>query len=57
MSELPRCASEGTTRDPAAQAVDATEGFPIALCDLKCLLETGRSGKTVRDKASLASKR
>ena len=40
-------------RDTAAQAVAATEGFAIVLCDLKSLLETGRSGKMVRDKAEL----
>lgn len=35
------------------QAINATEGFTIVLCDLKCLLETGRSGNMVRDKATL----
>jgi uncharacterized protein YndB with AHSA1/START domain len=40
-------------RDAARQAVGATEGFTIVLCDLKCLLESGRSGKLVRDKAKL----
>lgn len=39
--------------DPAAQAVGATEGFAIVLCDLKSLLETGVSGGMVRDKAFL----
>ena len=38
-----------------AQAVDATEGFTIVLCDLKSLLETGQSGNMVRDKAALIS--
>jgi uncharacterized protein YndB with AHSA1/START domain len=37
--------------DSAAQAVNATEGFAIILCDLKTLLETGKSGGMVRDKA------
>jgi uncharacterized protein YndB with AHSA1/START domain len=34
-------------------AVNATEGFSIVLCDLKTLLETGRSANLVRDKARL----
>ena len=37
----------------AAAVVDATEGFSIVLCDLKTLLETGRSAQLVRDKARL----
>ena len=36
-----------------AEIVDATEGFSIVLCDLKTLLETGRSANLVRDKAEL----
>ncbi len=39
--------------DANAQAVNATEGFTIVACDLKCLLETGQSGGMVRDKALL----
>jgi uncharacterized protein YndB with AHSA1/START domain len=39
--------------DPVATATDATEGFAIVLCDLKSLLETGKSGGMVRDKALL----
>ena len=35
------------------QVVDATEGFSIVLCNLKILLETGRSANLVRDKAEL----
>jgi uncharacterized protein YndB with AHSA1/START domain len=42
--------------DPAAQAINATEGFAIVLCDLKTLLETGASGGMVRDKALLIAK-
>ena len=56
--------ADGTTRvsvvvfgfsgpETAAQAVGATEGFAIVLCDLKTLLETGKSGGMVRDKALL----
>jgi uncharacterized protein YndB with AHSA1/START domain len=33
--------------------VNATEGFAIVLCDLKTLLEGGRSANLVRDKAVL----
>jgi uncharacterized protein YndB with AHSA1/START domain len=40
-------------RAAASQALNATEGFTIVLCDLKSLLETGRSGNMVRDKAAL----
>ena len=36
-----------------SEAVSTTEGFAIVLCDLKSLLETGRSGRMVRDKAVL----
>jgi uncharacterized protein YndB with AHSA1/START domain len=39
--------------DQIADAVTATEGFAIVLCDLKTLLETGRTGNMVRDKALL----
>jgi aminoglycoside 3-N-acetyltransferase I len=39
-----------------AQAVNATEGFSIVLCDLKTLLESGRSARLVRDKAALMAK-
>ena len=37
----------------AEQVVNATEGFSIVLCDLKVLLETGRSASLVKDKAEL----
>jgi uncharacterized protein YndB with AHSA1/START domain len=36
-----------------ASAIGATEGFAIVLCDLKTLLEGGRSAGLVRDKARL----
>lgn len=39
--------------DAVAQAVNATEGFSIVLCDLKTLLESGRSANLVKDKAEL----
>jgi uncharacterized protein YndB with AHSA1/START domain len=39
--------------DVLEQAVNATEGFTIVLCDLKTLLETGESANLVRDKAQL----
>ncbi len=41
--------------DASRQAVNATEGFTIVLCDLKSFLETGRSGNMARDKAVLIS--
>ena len=43
----------GDTEDAIAKVVNATEGFSIVLCDLKTLLETGRSAQLVRDKAEL----
>ena len=39
--------------DAARQAVAATAGFTIVLCDLKTLLETGHSAGLVHDKAVL----
>lgn len=39
-----------------ADMVNATEGFSIVLCDLKILLEVGRSGNLVRDKAELIAR-
>jgi len=39
--------------DAVDQVVDATEGFSIVLCDLKTLLESGRSANLVKDKAEL----
>lgn len=38
------------------EIVNATEGFSIVLCDLKTLLETGRSGNLVKDKAELLAR-
>lgn len=37
----------------AEEAVGATEGFSIVLCDLKTLLESGKPANMVRDKAEL----
>ena len=39
-----------------SDAINATEGFTIVLCDLKSLLETGKSGGFVKDKAELISR-
>jgi uncharacterized protein YndB with AHSA1/START domain len=36
-----------------SEAVNASEGFSIVLCDLKTLLESGRSANLCRDKAEL----
>ncbi|HUG71841.1 MAG TPA: SRPBCC domain-containing protein [Steroidobacteraceae bacterium] len=38
-----------------ADIVNATEGFTIVLCDLKTMMESGRSANLVRDKAELIS--
>jgi uncharacterized protein YndB with AHSA1/START domain len=44
----------GFTGDQAIEGVvGATEGFAIVLCDLKTLLETGRSAGLVKDRAAL----
>jgi uncharacterized protein YndB with AHSA1/START domain len=42
--------------DLLAQATGTIEGFSIVLCDLKTLLETGRSANLVRDKAELIAR-
>jgi uncharacterized protein YndB with AHSA1/START domain len=39
------------------QATDTVEGFSIVLCDLKTLLETGRSANLTRDKAELIARK
>jgi uncharacterized protein YndB with AHSA1/START domain len=44
-------------KDLLARATDAVEGFSIVLCDLKSLLETGRSANLARDKAELITHR
>ena len=41
------------TADQMDQVVNTTEGFSIVLCDLKTLLESGRSANLVRAKAEL----
>ena len=38
---------------PGATAIDATAGFSQVLCELKLLLEAGKPGGMVRDKAAL----
>jgi len=47
----------GFSADDLASVVPTTEGFAIVLCDLKCLLEAGKSGGMVRDKALLIAGR
>jgi uncharacterized protein YndB with AHSA1/START domain len=42
--------------DLLSQATNTIEGFSIVLCDLKTLLETGRSANLVRDKAELITR-
>jgi uncharacterized protein YndB with AHSA1/START domain len=48
-----RLAVEVTDLENESAAVNATEGFSIVLCDLKTLLESGRSAGLVGDKAAL----
>jgi uncharacterized protein YndB with AHSA1/START domain len=43
----------GDTADAVASALDATQGFTLVLCELKALLENGKSLHAVRDKAAL----
>lgn len=52
-SSAARLAVEVTGFKNERAAVNATEGFSIVFCDLKTLLETGRSANLVRDKAEL----
>ena len=48
------CVSAKASGFSAEEAVvGATEGFSIVLCDLKTLLEHGKSANLVRDKAAL----
>lgn len=47
--------TSGFPKDNVDAAVGATEGFCIVLCDLKVLLESGRSPNLVKDKAQLIS--
>ena len=49
-------AASGFKEDPVHAAANAIEGFTIVLCDLKVLLETGRSPRLVADKARLIAR-
>lgn len=42
----------GSQHEMIETAIESTQGFTIVLCDLKTLLETGRSTHLVRDKAA-----
>jgi len=44
-------------KDLLAVATNNVEGFSIVLCDLKTLLETGRSANLVRDKAEMIARK
>ena len=44
-----------SANDTLDNIVNTTEGYSIVLCDLKTLLETGRSANLVRAKAELIS--
>lgn len=46
-------AEVSASEDIIDQVVNTTEGFSIVLCDLKTLLESGRSANLVRAKAEL----
>lgn len=48
---------KGDREEQVARALDATEGFAIVLCDLKTLLENGRSAGLTRGKADLIAAR
>ena len=48
---------QGSSADIAAKAIEATQGFTIVLCDLKTLLESGRSMRLVADKAAVIQRR
>lgn len=43
----------GDAQEAMATALESTQGFTIVLCDLKILLETGKSPGLTRDKARL----
>lgn len=43
---------KGSQHEMIETAIESTQGFTIVLCDLKTLLETGRSTHLVRDKAA-----
>ncbi|MGV3625024.1 MAG: hypothetical protein ACO1OB_29660 [Archangium sp.] len=47
----------GFLREQTEAAVEATSGFTIVICDLKTLLETGRSAGLTASKAKLISAR
>jgi uncharacterized protein YndB with AHSA1/START domain len=44
---------EGSDAEIIATAIESTQGFTLVLCDLKTLLETGRTTRIVSDKAQL----
>lgn len=50
-------ALSGFTGDLVHSAANAVEGFSIVLCDLKVLLETGRSPRLVAEKARLIARK
>lgn len=45
----------GSEREQADAAIESTSGFTIVICDLKTLLETGRSAGLTKSKAKLIS--
>lgn len=51
--EVRNAGFRGTQTEVVEQALEATQGFSIVLCDLKTLLEHGRPLNLTRDKAVL----
>ncbi len=51
--EVENAGFSGTPEETMAQALEATQGFTVVLCDLKVLLESGQSAHLVRDKAEM----
>ena len=51
--EVENTGFRGDAEEVIRTAVESTQGFTIVLCDLKTLLEQGKSMNLVRDKAAL----
>jgi uncharacterized protein YndB with AHSA1/START domain len=51
--EIENSGFSGEPHEAVATAIESTQGFTIVLCDLKTLLESGKSMSLVRDKGLL----
>jgi uncharacterized protein YndB with AHSA1/START domain len=51
--EIENAGFKGDAEEVIQTAIESTQGFTIVLCDLKTLLEQGKSMSLVRDKAAL----